>query len=119
MWLVCNIRAKILLSDPETSLTTPRLLPLRRSYGNYQSPQSSGSSRNILKRLGDQDDPDDHMETRLKFPINDEEFFVLSDIFEWKNTCFPYEDYSTFNLNDMTESEYLSVFRFGKRDILM
>ena len=27
MWLVCNIRAKILLSDPETSLTTPRLLP--------------------------------------------------------------------------------------------
>jgi len=43
------------LSDPETSLTTPRLLPLRRSrrsYGNYQSPQSSGSSRNILKRLG-------------------------------------------------------------------
>ena len=67
MWLVCKTRAKILLSDPETSLTTPRLLPLRRSrrsYGNYQSPQSSGSSRNILKRLGD--DPDDHMETRLK-----------------------------------------------------
>ena len=55
MWLVCKTRAKILLSDPETSLTTPRLLPLRRSrrsYGNYQSPQSSGSSRNILKRLG-------------------------------------------------------------------
>ena len=59
MWLVCKTRAKILLSDPETSLTTPRLLPLRRSrrsYENYQSPQSSGSSRNILKR----------METRLK-----------------------------------------------------
>ena len=35
MWLVCKTRAKILLSDPETSL-----------------PQSSGSSRNILKRLG-------------------------------------------------------------------
>ena len=55
LWLVCKTRAKILLSDPETSLTTPRLLPLRRSrrsYGNYQSPQSSGSSRNILKRLG-------------------------------------------------------------------
>ena len=55
MWLVCKTRAKILLSDPETSLTTPRLLPLRRSrrsYGNYQSPQSFGSSRNILKRLG-------------------------------------------------------------------
>ena len=55
MWLVCKTRAKILLSDPETSLTTPRPLPLRRSrrsYGNYQSPQSSGPSRNILKRLG-------------------------------------------------------------------
>ena len=64
MWLVCKTRAKILLSNQETSLTTTRLLPLRRSrrsYGNYQSPQSprsfwpvdpSGSSRNILKRLG-------------------------------------------------------------------
>ena len=55
MWLVSKTRAKILLSNPETSLTTPRPLPLRRSrrsYGNYQSPQSSGSSRNILKRLG-------------------------------------------------------------------
>ena len=55
MWLVYKTRTKILLSDPETSPMTPRLLPLRRwrrSYGNYQSPQSSGSSRNILKRLG-------------------------------------------------------------------
>ena len=55
MWLVCKTSAKIPLSDPETSLTTPRLLLLRRSrrsYGNYQSPQSSGSSRNILKQLG-------------------------------------------------------------------
>ena len=25
-----------------------------------------------------------------------------------KNTCFPYEDYSTFNLSEMTESERLS-----------
>ena len=52
MWLVCKTRTKILLCDPETSPTTLRLLPLRRSYGNYQSPQSSASSRNILKRLG-------------------------------------------------------------------
>ena len=55
MWLVCKTRAKILLCDPETSPTTLRLLPLRRSrrsYGNYQLPQSSGSSRNILKRRG-------------------------------------------------------------------
>ena len=56
---------------------------------------------------------------RMSNFIDDKEFFVLSDLFEWKNTCFPYEDYSTFNLNEMTESECLSEFRFGKRDILM
>ena len=31
MWLVCKTCTKILLSDPETSLTTLCLLPLRRS----------------------------------------------------------------------------------------
>ena len=31
MWLVCKTRAKTQLSDLETSLTTPCLLPLRRS----------------------------------------------------------------------------------------
>ena len=64
-WLVGKTRAKILSSDSETSLTTLRLLPLRRSRrscGNYQSPQSSGSSRNILKRQGRSGH---HMETRL------------------------------------------------------
>ena len=35
MGLVCKTSAKILLSDPETSLTTPRLLPLRRSRRSY------------------------------------------------------------------------------------
>ena len=50
--------------------------------------------------------------------IDDEEFLVLSDLFEWKNPCFPYEDYSTFNLDEMTESECLSEFRFRKRAIL-
>ena len=40
--------------------------------------------------------------------IDDEEIFALSDLFEWKNTCFACEDYSTFNLNEMTESECLS-----------
>lgn len=48
--------------------------------------------------------------------IDDEEFLVLSDLFEWKNPCFPYEDYSPFNLDEMTESECLSEFRFRKRD---
>ena len=46
-------------------------------------------------------------------------FFVLCDLFEWKNAFFPHKEYSTFNLNEMTESECLSEFRFGKRDILM
>ena len=45
--------------------------------------------------------------------IEGEEFFVLSDLFEWKTLVFPYEDYLSFNLNEMTES------KFGKRDILM
>ena len=42
---------------------------------------------------------------------------MLSGLFEWKNTCFPYKDYSTSNLHEMTESECLSEFRFAKRDI--
>ena len=48
--------------------------------------------------------------------IDDEEFLVLSDLFEWKNPCFSYEDYSPFNLDVMSESECLSEFRFRKRD---
>ena len=43
---------------------------------------------------------------------------VLSDRFEWKNPFFPYQDYSTFNL-EMTESECLSEFTFENRDIPM
>ena len=35
MWLVCKTRAKILLSEPETLLTTPCLLPSRRSRRSY------------------------------------------------------------------------------------
>ena len=49
--------------------------------------------------------------------IDDEEFLALSDLFERKNPCFPYEDYSPFNLDEMTESECLSEFRFRKKDI--
>ena len=59
---------KILMSDPETALTTPCLLSLRwsrRLYGNYLSSKSSGSSRNVFNNCGDQDNSDYHMETRL------------------------------------------------------
>ena len=45
--------------------------------------------------------------------MDDGEFFVLSDLYEWKNTCFPYKDYSTFDLREMTDSECLSEFRFA------
>ena len=51
--------------------------------------------------------------------IDDEELLFLSDLFEWKNPCFPYKEYSSFNLDEMTESECLSEFRFRKRDIPM
>ena len=35
--------------------------------------------------------------------IDDEQFLVLSNLYEWKNLCFSYEDYSSFNLNEMAE----------------
>ena len=41
---------------------------------------------------------------------------MLSDLFEWKNTCFPYEDYLTFNLDEMTESECLERLT-GEREV--
>ena len=47
------------------------------------------------------------------------EFLELCDLYEWKNTYFPNKDYSTFDCYEMTESDCLSEFRFGKSDILM
>ena len=38
--------------------------------------------------------------------------------FRMENPFFPYQDYSAFNF-EMTESECLSEFKFGKRDIPM
>ena len=71
MWLVCKTRAKILLSDPETSLTTPRLLPLRRwtrSYGNYQSPQSSVVSKTETEARSTQISKTKHPRSKTKTP---------------------------------------------------
>ena len=48
--------------------------------------------------------------------IDDEEFFSVVWPF-WVELSV--RNYSTFNLNEMTESECLSEFRFRKRDILM
>ena len=54
MWLVCKTRAKILLSDPERSLTTPRLLPLRQSRRSWKLPIAPVFRivSKYLKRLG-------------------------------------------------------------------
>ena len=65
MWLVCKTRAKILLSDPETSLTTSRLLPLRRSSClradvSYFFPRATKEIGDVCTQANDRDD---HMET--------------------------------------------------------
>ena len=55
MWLVCKTRAKILFFDPETSLTTPRLLPGGDRHDHMETtnrPSRPDRLRNILKRLG-------------------------------------------------------------------
>ena len=49
--------------------------------------------------------------------IDDEEFFILYNLFEPRNPDFPYEDYPEFDLDEMAESECLAEFRFRKRDI--
>ncbi|XP_068752999.1 uncharacterized protein [Montipora capricornis] len=49
--------------------------------------------------------------------IDDEEYLLFYDLFDSKNPCFPYEDYSMFALDEMTDSECLAEFRFKKRDI--
>ena len=49
--------------------------------------------------------------------LGDEEFFLLSDIFYVKNPYFPYEDYSVFSLDEMTDAKCLAELRFKKRDI--
>ena len=52
--------------------------------------------------------------------IDYEELLCCLTFLSGKTPAFLTEiTYSTFNLNEMTESECLSEFRFGKRDILM
>ena len=66
------------------------------------------SQQSFFRKGVFKDDARSYFISRTSTFIDDEEFLVLSDLFEWKNLCFPYEGYSTFNLNDMTESECLS-----------
>ena len=41
--------------------------------------------------------------------FDDEEFFMLSDLFEWKNAFLLHKDYSTFNLNEMSVCQSLDL----------
>ena len=62
VWFVCETCAKILLSDPETSLTTPFLFSLRR-WRRYMETTNRPDRLEIFSH--DWGDRDDHMETRL------------------------------------------------------
>lgn len=49
--------------------------------------------------------------------IDDEEFLILYEEFTTKNLEFPYWKYDAFNLENMTDDECWSEFRFRKNDI--
>ncbi|KAK3727215.1 hypothetical protein QZH41_020352 [Actinostola sp. cb2023] len=49
--------------------------------------------------------------------IDDEEFILLFDEYSSRNPNFPYDDYASFDLDEVDEAECLAEFRFRKRDI--
>ena len=49
--------------------------------------------------------------------ISDEDFLLLNELFPSKNPNFPYEEYSCFNLDNMSEAECKATFRFNKDDL--
>ena len=49
--------------------------------------------------------------------IDEEEFFFLYDINKSKNLDFPYWKYKNFDLEEWSDDECLSDFRFYKADI--
>ena len=68
VWLVCETRAKILLSDPETSLTSPvaSLLVEAMETIVWKPEIALVDVQIVSKFFGNYwGDPDDHMETRL------------------------------------------------------
>jgi len=48
--------------------------------------------------------------------ISDEDFLLSDALFPSKNPNFPYEEYSRFNLDNMSEAECKTAFRFNKDD---
>ena len=49
--------------------------------------------------------------------INDEDFFLLYDMFSSRNPSFSYYEYACFNLNSMSEAECKAELRFEKKDL--
>jgi len=49
--------------------------------------------------------------------ISDEDFLLLNELFPSKNPNFPYEEYSRFNLDNMSEAQCKAAFRFIKDDL--
>jgi len=49
--------------------------------------------------------------------ISDEYFLLLNELFPSKNPNFPCEEYSRFNLDNMSEAECNAAFRFNKDDL--
>ncbi|XP_068742300.1 uncharacterized protein [Montipora capricornis] len=49
--------------------------------------------------------------------INDEDFVLLYDMFPSRNPSFPYYEYASFDLNNMSEAECKAEFRFEKKDL--
>ena len=49
--------------------------------------------------------------------IDDDEFVVLYGLYASKNLDFPYDSYTTFDLEELDELESFAEFPFGKRDI--
>ena len=49
--------------------------------------------------------------------ISDEDFLLLYELFPSKNPNFPCEEYSHFNLDNMSEAECKAKLRFNKNDL--
>ena len=49
--------------------------------------------------------------------ISNEDFLLLYELFPSKSPNFPYEEYSRFNLDNMSEADCKAEFRFNRNDL--
>ena len=49
--------------------------------------------------------------------ISDDDFLVLYEIFLLENPNFPYDEYSRFDVDNVSEAECKAEFRFDKKDL--